>query len=179
MRLGFPLLGHCFAAVHSAARVLDHPACVRCRTTRSQFTPYFFHAWQCPAVSIDDRAIGHLAELSPQQAIEVLDKFEVGLSKGDVRNPSAFLSSGIRRQSQPRGPSLHELAPQAQQVLEQLYESGPVKRTDLDAKCMRLLANHPPEFQVLALDTFAERNLLGVRNVAGWWGVARAHKLSN
>lgn len=132
--------------------------------------------------------LGHLAELPPATAVEAISRFEQGLGRSEVRNISAYFSSVIRRlagggaqqggaaggQGGGQGsgqavPGLHELCPQAQQVMGELWSTGRLRPSDLDGKCLHILAGHPPAFQVLALDTFGERNLSGVRNMAGPW----------
>jgi hypothetical protein len=90
---------------------------------------------------------------------------------------AAYLSGVVRRITQltpgPHhdagggGAALPPLFPEAQSVLDHLYHAGAVRRGDIDAKQLMTLSKKSPEYQVLVMDTFRDRNLRGIRNMAG------------
>ena len=127
---------------------------------------------QCAPADIDARVIGSLANLAPADAIECLDKLENAARKSEIRNLSAYLAGVVKRVShagagagpgQPAPP----LAPPAQRILDQLYSSGKVRQGELDSKVLRTLSQEPADVQTLVMGSFADRNLLGIRNMAG------------
>jgi hypothetical protein len=85
---------------------------------------------------------------------------------------AAYLSGVVRRITQ-LSPSGHDnaalppLFPEAQSVLDHLYHTGAVRRGDIDSKQLMTLSRKSPEYQVLVMDTFRDRNLRGIRNMAG------------
>lgn len=102
--------------------------------------------------------------------MDALHKLESALRTSNVRNLSAYLAGVIRRITQigPEGPGAQvPLTPEAQSVLEFLYGRNIVRRGDLDSKSLAALATKAPEYQVLVMETFRDRNLHGIRNMAG------------
>lgn len=113
--------------------------------------------------------VQQLRLLAPVDAVDAIDKLQRAAKDGTVRNISAYLAGVIRRIAQlPAGASgPEELVPPAAAILEQLYKVGALKRGDLDHKPLRTLAGKSPELQVLIMQTFRDRNLHGIRNMAG------------
>jgi hypothetical protein len=85
---------------------------------------------------------------------------------------AAYLSGVVRRITQLTPishdeASLPSLYHEAQAILDHLYRAGAVRRGDIDSKQLTTLSKKSPEYQVLVLDTFQDRNLRGIRNMAG------------
>ncbi|KAH7616900.1 hypothetical protein NADE_001706 [Nannochloris sp. 'desiccata'] len=116
-----------------------------------------------------------LTTLAPSDALDALDKLESALRTSNVRNMAAYLSGVVRRITQ-LSPSGHDgaaalppLFPEAQSVLDYLYHAGTVRRGDIDSKQLMTLSKKSPEYQVLVMDTFRDRNLRGIRNMAAFF----------
>ena len=117
----------------------------------------------------DDKVLHQIRNLPPNEAMEILDKLNKSVRTSNVRNLSAYLAGVIRRSATAFGEygSIEDLVPEARDVLEELYQRGFVIRGELDGKSLYQLAKKSPEIQVLVMDTFADRNLRGIRNMAG------------
>jgi hypothetical protein len=138
----------------------------------------------------DDRVLNLLSSISAQDATDCLNKLESALRiPNSVRNPSAYLAGVIKRvtgatagghggghsgggSAVPASAPTHastaqQLAPDAARVLEQLHAEGRVRPGELEGRNMGTMASLPPEVQLFAMRTFADRNLTGIRNMAG------------
>lgn len=133
---------------------------------------FLLFSFQCSRKESEE--IHHqLTTLAPSDALDALDKLESALRTSNVRNMAAYLSGVVRRITQ-LSPSGHDgaaalppLFPEAQSVLDYLYHAGTVRRGDIDSKQLMTLSKKSPEYQVLVMDTFRDRNLRGIRNMAG------------
>lgn len=155
-------------------------------------------AWQCMPSDFDDRVLSLLTSLPAHDAEESVSKLESALRiPGSVRNPSAYLAGVIKRLSgagsgPPGGPggragglappaASAQLAPAAGSVLEQLIAEGRMRPGDLEGRNLANVAALPPEMQLFIMRTFADRNLHGIRNMAGqrvgWGGTGSLHAL--
>ena len=126
--------------------------------------------YQCTPDDLDDRVIQQLRNLAPADAADAVEKLIRSAKAGTVRNISAYLAGVIRRVAQTpagMGGSVDDLHPKAASILEYLYSVGAVKRGELDSRPLRNLSMKQPELQVLILETFRDRNLNGIRNMAG------------
>jgi hypothetical protein len=111
--------------------------------------------------------------------VEALRKLETAVQTSSVRNASAYLAGVIRRLAQlPTGPGAGlgggyeadlPLVPRAHAALEALHAGGLLERGALDAKSLRSLAGKPAEVQVAVMETFRDRNLHGIRNMAAFF----------
>jgi len=138
--------------------------------TLERLTKVLEYMNQSPDV-FDSKVLNQVRDMSPSEAKDVMDKLDHSVRTCHVRNLSAYLAGVIRRVSKVPGDarlaSIDSLAPEAREVLESLYQKGLVKRGDLDGKAMQHLSIKSPELQVLVMDTFSDRNLRGIRNMAG------------
>jgi hypothetical protein len=142
----------------------------------------------------DDRVLSLLTSLPAHDAEESVSKLESALRiPGSVRNPSAYLAGVIKRLSgagsgPPGGPGGRagelpppaapaQLAPAAGSVLEQLIAEGRMRPGDLEGRNLANVAALPPEMQLFIMRTFADRNLHGIRNMAGQAGGVGRHWL--
>jgi hypothetical protein len=109
--------------------------------------------------------------LAPSDAVDSLSKLESAARASSVRKTSAYLAGVIRRVAQaPQGRSTtgaDELFPPAKAVLDRLISGGALRKGELDYKSLQVLAGKPPEMQLLVMETFRDRNLYGIRNMAG------------
>lgn len=151
----------------------------------------------CSPDELDDRVVGLLLTLPPQDQIECLGKLDSALrtQRPDIRSVSAFLAGVIKRNPpsgsagggsyggggggyggggggwrEERAPPervLPELAPGAAQVLDSLTAQGILRPGDLDGRSLAAVAAMPPDWQAFVLGSFAEKNFGGVRNMAG------------
>ena len=131
--------------------------------------------------------ISSLSNLSPSDAIDCLNKLDRASKTSEIRNPAAYLAGVVKRLSTSHGggggggggfrdgggrrdlgASPSALAPAAQRELEALYASGRVRPEDLNERTLQALGREqPPEVQALVLRSFGDRNLNGIRNMAG------------
>ena len=113
--------------------------------------------------------LSQLREISVADAMDALEKVESTYLNSTVRNLPAYLAGVIRRITQlsPTSEKHDSLHPEAQFILDQLYATGTVRRNDIDARSMAKLTSAAPEFQLLVMETFRDRNLQGIRNMAG------------
>eukprot|EP00887_Chlorella_sp_A99_P002535 scaffold6.g2535.t1 len=139
----------------------------------------------CAPGEIDARVIASLAHLHPTDAVECLDKLEAAARSSEIRNLSAYLAGVVKRVSAAGGPPgggrggpgaasasggpPTALAPAAQRVLDQMCAAGKVRRSDLEGKVLRGLAQEPADVQHLVMNSFAERNLHNIRNMAAFF----------
>lgn len=126
---------------------------------------------QCKQGEIDSRVVASLSNLPPSDAIECLDKLEKAAQTSEIRNLSAYLAGVVKRVSTSTGGGGGSpptgLAPAAQHELQALYASGRVRPNELNEKTLRTLGQEPADVQALVLRSFGERNLNGIRNMAG------------
>jgi len=128
---------------------------------------------QCSPSDLDEKVLHQLSLLKPKDAIEALAKLEGASRTSEVRKPSAYLAGVIRRFAQltgsEGGATAADLVPEARALLERLYARGLVREGDLDGKCLGSLAGKPTDIQILVIDTFSDRNLRGIRNMAAFF----------
>lgn len=127
-----------------------------------------------------------LAELTPRDAVDALDRLEQGMQGGRVRNPAAYLAGVLRRGSRVRaehgpGPDPPEpyhrdepppsadprsqITPAAEAKLREVgVLSGP---NALDDRSLGTLLRNPPEVQYVIADAFTTRRLEGIRSMSG------------
>jgi hypothetical protein len=107
--------------------------------------------------------LASLAGLPSADAIDALNKLRAAARTSTVRNPSAYLAGVLRRLVPPLGGEADAgealLTPSAQDILDDLYQQGLVRRGDLDGRSLRLLAGRPTDVQTLVMQTFRDRNL--------------------
>lgn len=130
-------------------------------------------ALQIAQNDIDHNITDQLKKLSPEDAVDALSKVENALRTSQVRNIPAYLAGVIKRVKQtPRDPAeiaAARLVPPAQAILDNLYAKNLIAQGDLDLRSLQNLANKSPDMQLLVMDTFKDRNLHGIRNMAAFF----------
>ena len=126
---------------------------------------------QTRPADVDNKILHQIRSLSPSDVQEVMKKLDQAARTSHIRNLSAYIGGVIRRTTkvptEAHSTTADSLIPEARNILENLYSRGLVQRGELDGKPLHFLASKSAEIQVLVMDTFSDRKLKGVRNMAG------------
>lgn len=120
---------------------------------------------------IDSYTMEQLADLGDTLADNVVQRFsEVNFSR--ITNKSGFLMGIVRRIQQDgpdKGNGNLDILPRAVRYrMRELIDKGRLRRTDIDMRMCRALADLPSDVGLEAVDKFAAANLDGVRSKTGF-----------
>lgn len=119
---------------------------------------------------VDERVLRGLSDLPYKRVMKLLDDFEINLQQNrqGIRNPAAYLMGmAARVKKQGELPSSGVQAVMAE--LEVLFQSGHVKRSDVDDRCLDMLRQLPEDMGLQAVAELRSVDTSTVKNMSAFF----------